>query len=115
MGGPSLKMSNRFYDVLKYIAVVFLPALGTLYFGLSQFWDIFEPEKVVGTIMVVDTFLGVLLKLSTDQYNESEEKFDGHITVHDPKGDEGSTLNVSIDPSSVGNKSEVTLKVEKAS
>lgn len=61
-------MSNKNYDILKYIAQILLPALGTLYFGLAQIWHLPYAEEVVGTITVLDTFLGVLLKISSDKY-----------------------------------------------
>ena len=64
-------MSNKTYDVLKYIAQIVLPALGTLYFALAQIWKLPLGEEVVGTITAVDAFLGVLLGISTAQYNKS--------------------------------------------
>lgn len=67
-----MKMSNRCYDVLKYIAQIVLPALGTLYFALAKIWNFPYGAEVVGTISAVDAFLGALLKLSSDQYNKEE-------------------------------------------
>ena len=61
-------MSNKTYDVLKYIAQVVLPALGTLYFALASIWGFPYGEQIVGTITAVDTFMGVLLKISSDNY-----------------------------------------------
>ena len=61
-------MSNQLYDVLKYIALVVLPALGTLYFALAGIWGFPWGEQIVGTITAVDTFLGVILKVSSDNY-----------------------------------------------
>ena len=61
-------MSNRTYDVLKYIAQIVLPALGTLYFALANIWNLPYGEQIVGTITAIDTFMGVLLKISSDQY-----------------------------------------------
>lgn len=61
-------MSNRCYDILKYIAQVLLPALGTLYFALAGIWDLPWAEQVVGTITAVDAFLGLLLRLSSNEY-----------------------------------------------
>lgn len=63
-------MSNRVYDVLKFIAQIVLPAMGALYFGLSRIWGLPYGEQIVGTITVVDTFLGGLLGISTVQYNK---------------------------------------------
>ena len=66
-----MKMSNKVYDVLKYIALILLPALGTLYFALAKIWGFPYAAEVVGTISAVDAFLGALLKISTDNYNKA--------------------------------------------
>ena len=63
-------MSNKVYDILKFIAQVVLPALGTLYFALAGIWNWPLGEQVVGTITSIDTFLGVLLGISTSKYNK---------------------------------------------
>jgi hypothetical protein len=67
-------MSNRVYDTLKWIALVVLPALGALYFGLAGIWGLPYGEQVVGTITVIDTFLGALLGISTINYYKKEDK-----------------------------------------
>lgn len=63
-------MSNKVYDKLKWIAQILLPALGTLYFALAGIWNFPYAEAIVGTITAVDTFLGVLLGISTVNYNK---------------------------------------------
>lgn len=65
-------MNNKVYDVLKYIAQIVLPALGTLYFALAGLWNFPYVEQVVGTISAVDTFLGVLLGISSNNYNKKK-------------------------------------------
>jgi hypothetical protein len=60
---------NKTYDILKWIAIVVLPTLGTLYFALSQIWGFPYGEEVIGTIAAVDVFLGTLLGISTNKYN----------------------------------------------
>ena len=62
------------YDTLKWIAQYLLPAAGTLYFALAGIWGLPYGEQVVGTITAVDTFLGVLLGISSAQYNKTEGK-----------------------------------------
>ena len=69
-----MKMSNKCYDVLKFIAQIVLPALGTLYFALASIWGLPYGEQIVGTITAVDTFLGALLGLSTAQYKKNNEE-----------------------------------------
>lgn len=63
-------MNNRVYDILKWIAMFLLPALGTLYFALSSIWGLPYGEQIVGTITAIDTFLGVILGLSSVKYNK---------------------------------------------
>ena len=65
-------MSNKTYDTLKWIAQILLPALGTLYFALAGIWGFPYAEAIVGTITAVDTFIGVLLGISTYQYNKEK-------------------------------------------
>ena len=63
-------MSNKVYDALKWIAQILLPALGTLYFALAGIWNFPYAKAVVGTITAVDTFLGVILGISSINYNK---------------------------------------------
>lgn len=64
-------MNNKTYDVLKWIAQYLLPALATLYFAIAQVWGLPYGEQIVGTITAIDTFLGVILGISTAQYNKA--------------------------------------------
>ena len=57
-----MKMTNKVYDILKWIAQYFLPAIGTLYFALAGIWGLPYGEQIVGTITAVDTFLGSSLE-----------------------------------------------------
>lgn len=66
--------SNKVFDVLKWIAQLFLPAAATLYFALAQIWNFPYGEEIVGTITAVDAFLGVLLGISTAQYKKAERE-----------------------------------------
>ena len=68
-----MKISNKVYDVLKYIAQIALPALATLYFALAKVWNLPYSEQVVGTISAVDIFLGALLQISTVKYNKEQK------------------------------------------
>ena len=65
-----MKLNNKVYDVLKYIAQIVLPALATLYFALSKIWGLPYGEEIVGTISAIDIFLGALLGISSMNYNK---------------------------------------------
>lgn len=69
--GNKMVLSDKTYNVLKKIAQVGLPALGTLYFALSAIWGLPYGEQIVGTITAVDTFLGAILGISTHNYNKA--------------------------------------------
>lgn len=63
-------ISNKTYDVLKWIAQILLPAIGTLYFALAGIWGFPYGEQIVGTITAIDAFLGAILGISTKMYKK---------------------------------------------
>jgi hypothetical protein len=63
-------VSNKAYNIIKWIVVIVLPALGTLYFALAGIWGLPYGEEIVGTITAIDTFLGAVMMISTAQYNK---------------------------------------------
>jgi hypothetical protein len=65
-------MSNKVYDCLKWVAQIFLPAVGTLYFALASIWGLPYAEQIVGTITAIDAFLGALLGISSMKYKGVE-------------------------------------------
>ena len=69
-----MTLNSKVYDVLKWIALYLLPALGTLYFALAGIWNFPYGEQVVGTITAIDTFLGVILGISSANYNKTTEE-----------------------------------------
>lgn len=71
-----MKLSNKQYDVLKWIAQILIPALGALYFGLSSIWNLPYPTEIVGTLTVIDTFLGAVLGVAVKVYNTASEPTD---------------------------------------
>lgn len=103
-------LNNKLYDTLKWVAQILLPALGTLYFSVAQIWGLPYGTEVVGTLVVVDTFLGMLLKLSNDAYEESGKKYGGTIDVFET--DSKKIFNVDFkDPESLDKKGEVLVKI----
>lgn len=63
-------MSNKTYDILKFVAQIVLPAVGTFYFTIAAIWNLPFAEEIVGTITAIDTMLGVTLGISTEKYNK---------------------------------------------
>lgn len=76
-------MSNKTYDVIKWIAQILLPALGTLYFALAKIWGLPYAAEIVGTITAIDAFLGAILGLSTKRYNALNDEVDAMMAELD--------------------------------
>ncbi len=100
--------SDKVYNTLKWIAMYLLPAVGTLYFALSSIWGLPYGEQIVGTITAVDTFLGVLLGISSNNY-----KGDGTMTVMSD-GEDKEVYNLALDTpiEELPNRKTITFKVE---
>lgn len=107
-------MSNKMYDVLKWITRYFLPASGTLYFALASIWGLPYGEQIVGTISALTIFLGVILGISSATYIKTGKDVDGalQVDVRNPEKDIY-RLQFNNDPQELANKKRVTLTVDK--
>ena len=68
-----MKLSNRVYDVLKFLCTILLPACGTLYFALAKIWDLPLAEEIVGTLSAIAVFIGAIIGISSIQYHKEQE------------------------------------------
>lgn len=110
---PALIKSNSAYDILKQAALVTLPALGTLYFALSQIWGLPHASQVVGTITAIDAFLGLVLHISNVQYQNSDAQYDGSLNVSETDTSQIHQLALDTDPDDLGKQKSIKLKVNK--
>lgn len=106
-------LSNTQYDALKWVALVGLPALGALYFGLAPLWDLPKSHEIVGTITLVDTFLGLLLGVVNKNYNKSDARFDGFLNVIQNDNRLIQQLDIQTPPEEMPLKNEIVLKVQQ--
>lgn len=113
-----MKLSNKAYDVAKSVAQIWLPALATAYFSLAQIWGLPQAEEVVGTITIIDAFLGGILKLSSSTYNNADTvggKYDGKIVVQNTTmGSTRYTLELNENPVALQTQQEALFKIEPA-
>lgn len=65
-------LTDKLYDILKWITMIVLPALATAYVGLAAIWGWPFADEIAKTTAVVCTLLGALLGISTAQYNKTE-------------------------------------------
>lgn len=104
-------LSNRTYDFIKFIAMIALPAAGALYFGLAEIWHLPKAHEVVGTVTVVDTFLGVILGISTVRYENSGQRYFGQIVVDDTGDKTVLETEFTRNPAEVPKQKEIIFKV----
>lgn len=105
-------ITGKLYNALKFIALVLLPALGVLYAALAGLWGLPSPEAVSGTIFAVDTFLGVVLHISSTNYNSSTAQ--GTLNVSETQGGKTFSLDLEGDPEyDLEGKDRVVFKVQK--
>jgi len=113
MNGSSNSASNRSYDYLKFVALILLPGLGTLYYALAGTWHLPKADEVVATVTAVDTFLGVLVQFLANRYNKSDAKYDGSIVVSQAaSGKKTYSLEFDGDPENLDSLSQVTFKIK---
>lgn len=62
-------MSNRLYDILKWVAILFLPAFSVLIRTVFAIWQIPYGEQISATIIALQVFLGAILGVSAIRYN----------------------------------------------
>lgn len=65
-----LLMSDKTYNIMKWIVQYILPGLGVLYAIIAGATGLPYAEVVLAVVMAVDWFLGIILGISTKQYNK---------------------------------------------
>lgn len=85
--------NSAVYDALKWLALIGLPAFGTLYFALAGIWGLPAADQVTGTVLAVDAFLGVVLGISTSNY--SSESVGDIVIEESPTGQKKVSLELN--------------------
>lgn len=108
-------LGDSAYMKLKHSTTVVLPALGALYFALAQIWHLPKAEEVVGSLAALNTFLGVVLGVSTRSYNRSDVKYAGIIEVEETP--DAKQLNFILNEAArpLEKQPEVTFRVDNSS
>lgn len=104
-----MNFSNRTYNILKNLAQIWLPAAGTLYTGLAVIWGLPAAEQVGGTVLAVDTFLGIVLGISTATYMKDPSRLAGTIEL--VPNEDGTALKMQSVKPNAFTGDEVTFKL----
>lgn len=102
-----MKMNNKVYDVLKWVAMVVLPAVAAFYCAIAAIWHLPYAEQVAGTITAIDALLGALLGISSNKY-------EGDGTLYVDKSGEKDIYRFDLGDNlgRISEKSKYVLKVD---
>ena len=67
-----MKLNNKLYDILKYVSLIFLDAVGVLYKGLAEVWNLPYGNEIMTTCTLISIFIGTLIGISSYNYNKGE-------------------------------------------
>ena len=110
-----MKLPNAVYDVLNYLCIIALPAIGTFVAAVGSDLGISDPDKVVKIIVAATALLGALLVINKAQYNRDQDRFNGTVqlaNVGDPNRPTMANIEMKAEPSTFEHQKEITLKVE---
>lgn len=108
-----LQFSDRTYLFLKWFVSIVMPATATMYFTVAKLWGYdTHIEQVMGTMVAINTFLGVVLGISNYNYNKDDGKYDGTMIVNKSEDGQVYKLDLKDDPIRLGTKNEVIFKVD---
>lgn len=106
-------LSDKVYNIIKWLTVYVLPPLGTLYFALSGIWGFPFGEEIVGTIVAIETFLGAVIGISTYTYNKTGAGIQGTLMIDDTNPNLPYTqLSFDKTIAKIASEDTVTLKVQ---
>lgn len=77
-------ITGKAYDLLNRIVRVILPALGTLYFALSELWGLPYGKAIVGTVAAVNLFFGSVVHVSAQNFKKTDGDVDAYVPADSP-------------------------------
>lgn len=107
-------LTDKAYEFFKKLVQIVLPAIGSLYFGLASIYDLPSADKVVGTIVLITTFLGAVLGISNAQYKKSDAAFDGAMVVTPGEDKTMFSLELKSEPEDIVDKDSIRFRVHQA-
>lgn len=69
-----MKLPNKLFDIIRFLCEILVPAIGTLYLGISRIWGLPYGDEVAKTCVRVAAFLGCFIGVSRASYNKEQEE-----------------------------------------
>lgn len=66
-------LSDKAFNVIRFLCELLVPAIGALYFGIAKIWNLPFGQEIVGTCACISTFLGAFIGVSRNEYNKQQD------------------------------------------
>ena len=107
-----MKITNKMYDAIKWIVVIVIPAIITLYATLGNIWNFPRVEQITASLAAIDVFLGAIMQISSSKYNKT---YDGVLHVDTVTDEEADKYLFEVDDlDNITDKDKITLKINAA-
>ena len=104
-----MRITNKVYDVIKWIVTIVIPAIITLYATLGNVWNLPYVEQITATLAAINVFLGAVIQISSSNYNKT---YDGILHVDTVSDEESDKYLFEIDDlDDIIDKDKITLKI----
>ena len=77
-----MKLSDKVYDLLKYLGMIGLPAVAVAYQSLAQVWSLPYSEQIPSTILIIVTLLNTCLQISSTNYYKEQKDNNAIETIN---------------------------------
>jgi hypothetical protein len=105
--------SDKMYKLIKFLILIGIPSIGTLYFIAAEIWGFGSGQQILGALMTLEAILGILLGIVGRMYNNSEARFSGSLNVTETSTKILYSLELNHAPEELKEKDEAIFKVKK--
>lgn len=68
-----MKLNDKVYDVLKWLSLIALDAVGVAYESLASVWNLPFGDEVMKTCTIFSILIGTLIGISTYNYKKGDK------------------------------------------
>lgn len=67
-----MKLNDKVYDVLKWVSLIALDAVGVAYESLASVWNLPFGDEVMKTCTIISILIGALIGISNHNYKKGD-------------------------------------------
>ena len=69
-----MKLNDKIYNVLKWVSLIALDAVGLAYQSLAEVWKLPYGTEIMTTCSIISVLIGALIGVSTYTYNKQNKE-----------------------------------------